>query len=262
MSFITLITDFGLKDGNVGVMKGVIWRIAPAAQFTDLSHDISPQNVAEAALVLSRAVRFFPAGTIHLVVVDPGVGTARRPIAARLAEQYFVVPDNGVLTPLLERAEQAGDLIQIVHLDKPQYWLPVVSHVFHGRDIFAPCAAALAAGVPLESLGTSITDPVRLDLPQPQATPGGWKGQVIHVDHFGNISTNLTDTHLGEAPGATIRLGGVNIHGMIKTFGERPVGALVALYGSNGNLIISVVNGNAAQQLGVQIGDVVEAIKG
>jgi S-adenosylmethionine hydrolase len=262
MSFITLMTDFGLKDGNVGVMKGVIWRIAPGARFADLSHNISPQNVPEAALVLSRAVRFFPPGAIHLVVVDPGVGTARRPIAARLGEHYFVVPDNGVLTPLLERAEGAGDPIQIVHLDKPQYWLPEVSHVFHGRDIFAPCAGHLAAGVPLESLGTPITDPVRLNLPQPQAIPGGWKGQVIHVDHFGNISTNILDTHLGEAPGATIRLGGVNIHGMIKTFGERPVGALVALYGSNGNLIISVVNGNAAQQLGVQIGDQVEAITG
>jgi S-adenosylmethionine hydrolase len=262
MAFITLITDFGLKDGNVGVMKGVIWRIAPQVQFADLSHNIPPQNVPEAALVLSRAVRFFPAGSIHLVVVDPGVGTARRPIAAQLGEQYFVLPDNGVLTPLLEVAEKEGNPIKVVHLDKPHYWLPLVSHVFHGRDIFAPCAAHLAAGVPLEELGTPIHDPLRLDLPQPEATQYGWRGQVIHIDHFGNLSTNILQAQLGEAPGATIRLRGVNIHGMVNTFGERPVGELVALYGSNGNLIVSVVNGDAAQRLGAQVGDVIEVLTG
>jgi len=258
MPVITLTTDFGLKDGNAGVMKGVIWNIAPQVQFADLSNQISPQNIAEAALVLGRAAPFFPSGSIHLVVVDPGVGTQRRPIAALVGEQYVVAPDNGVITPLLERAESEIKTIQIVHLNKPQYWLPVVSHVFHGRDIFAPVAGHLAAGVSLEELGTPIHDPVRLELPQPKATPNGWRGEIIHIDHFGNIASNIMRSHLGESPAATIRICGVNIGGMVKTFGERQAGELIALYGSSGNLIVSVVNGNAAQRVDAHPGDPVE----
>jgi len=260
-SFITLMTDFGIKDGNVGVMKGVIWSIAPQAQITDLSHTIGPQNIREAALILARSAPYFPPGTIHVVVVDPGVGTDRRHIAARLGSQYFVCPDNGVLTLLLERAEAEGWPEEIVHTNKPEYWLAEVSHVFHGRDVFSPVAAHLANGVPLRELGTPIHDPVRLSLAQPQHTPSGWRGEVIHIDHFGNISTNIRKEHLGEPPAdIEMRLCGVNIYGMVRTFGERPVGELVALYGSTGNLIVSVVNGNAAQRLNAKVGDLVEVL--
>lgn len=260
-SFITLMTDFGIKDGNVGVMKGVIWGIAPQAQIADLSHTIGPQNIREAALILARSAPYFPPGTIHIIVVDPGVGTDRRHIAARLGSQYFVCPDNGLLTPLLERAEAEGWPVEIVHTNKPEYWLAEVSHVFHGRDVFSPVAAHLANGVPLRELGTPIHDPVRLSLPQPQRTPSGWRGEVIHIDHFGNISTNIRKEHLGEPPpGIDVRLCGVNIHGMVRTFGERPVGELVALYGSTGNLIVSVVNGNAAQRLEAKVEDPVEVV--
>lgn len=261
MSFISLMTDFGLKDGNVGVMKGVIWRFDPQAQIADLSHLISPQNVAEAALILNRQATFFPAGTIHLVVVDPGVGTTRRPIAARLGPYFFVGPDNGVLTRLLERAESEGWPVEIVHLDRPQYWLPEVSHVFHGRDIFAPTAGHLAAGVPLNELGTVIHDPVRLQFPQPERTAQGWRGQVIHADHFGNLTTNIRREQLGEhSPEVRVRLRGVEMHGLAHTFGERPTGELVALYGSSGDLIISVVNGSALETLKADIEDPVEVI--
>ena len=258
LSFISLTTDFGLKDGNVGVMKGVIWGIAPKAQIADLSHQITPQNVPEAALILARSAPYFPAGSIHLVVVDPGVGTERRPIAGRLEEHYFVLPDNGVLTIMLERAEQGQWPVEIVHLDQPQYWLPVVSNVFHGRDIFAPVAGHLAAGVPLGRLGTPIHDPVRLQLPQPERTRHGLRGEVIHLDHFGNISTNIRREHLDEARSVTVSLCGVKIRGLRRTFGENPPGTLIALYGSTGNLIISEVNGNAAQRLGANTGDPVD----
>jgi S-adenosylmethionine hydrolase len=255
---VTLTTDFGLKDGNVGVMKGVIWGIAPQVQIADLSHHISPQNVPEAALIVLRAAPYFPAGSVHVIVVDPGVGTERRPIAARLGMQYYVAPDNGVLTMLLERAEELGEAVEFVHLDKPQYWLKEISHVFHGRDIFAPSGGHLAAGAPLGDLGTPVRDPIRLKLPKPQRSPSGWSGEVIHIDHFGNISTNIRIENMGEVPGATIRLRGTKIQDMVHTFGERAPGTLVALYGSTGNLIISEVNGSAARRIEAEVGDPVE----
>lgn len=260
MSIVTLMTDFGIKDGNVGVMKGVILGLAPDAQIVDLSHTISPQNIREAGLILARSAPYFPSGTIHLIVVDPGVGTARRPVAARLGTQRFVCPDNGLLTLLLERAEQERWPVEIVHLDRPQYWRPDISHVFHGRDIFAPSAGYLASGVSLSMMGTPITDPVRLQLPKPEHRPNGWRGEVIHIDHFGNISTNIRFEQLGEAAGATIRLAGVEIQGMVQTFGDRPVGELISLYGSTGNLLVCVVNGSAAERLKIQLGDPVEVI--
>jgi S-adenosylmethionine hydrolase len=258
MPIVTMLTDFGLKDGNVGVMKGVIWALAPNVQIADLSHLIGPQNVPEAALILLRSAPYFPAGTVHLVVVDPGVGTARRPMAAKIGEHYFVGPDNGVITSWLERAEGQGLTTTFVDLDRPKYWLSEVSHVFHGRDIFAPAAGHLAAGVALEDLGTAITDPVRLQLPQPERTPQGWRGEVIHIDHFGSLASNIYRHHLSGHTVATVRLGGVNIDGMVETFGERPPGELVALFGSTGNLIVSVVNGSAADRLKAHVGDKVE----
>ncbi|MDO9130335.1 MAG: SAM-dependent chlorinase/fluorinase [Anaerolineales bacterium] len=264
MPTLTLTTDFGIKDGNVGVMKGVIWRICPEAQIADLSHTIQPQNVPEAALILFRSAPYFPKDTIHVVVVDPGVGTARRPIAARIGGQYFVCPDNGVLTMTLERAGQEGWPVEIVHLDKPQYWLNEISHVFHGRDIFAPCAAHLASGVPLHALGTPIHDPVKLALPKPQRTENGWRGEVIHVDHFGNVASNIRVEHLGNELShkerIVVRVGGVEIRGLVNTFGERPIGELIALLGSTGNLIVSVVNGSAADRLKVKVGDLFETL--
>jgi S-adenosylmethionine hydrolase len=238
----------------------VIWGIAPHVQIADLSHLIQPQNVREAALILLRSVPYFPAGTVHLMVVDPGVGTARRPMAAQIGTQRYVGPDNGLLTLWLERAEADGSPVEMVLLDRPQYWLPEVSHVFHGRDVFAPSAAHLANGVPLRQLGSPLTDPVRLQLPRPARTRTGWMGEVIHIDHFGNVSTNLRQEQLGEQPDLVLRLCGVEIRGMVRAFGERPVGELVALYGSTGNLIASVVNGSAAERLRARVGDPVEVV--
>jgi S-adenosylmethionine hydrolase len=261
---ISLLTDFGIKDGNVGVMKGVIWGISPNAQITDLSHTVQPQNVREAALILARSAPYFPEKSIHLVVVDPGVGTARRPMAAQIGAQYYVGPDNGTISLLLEKAEQAGWKTEFVRLGKPEFWLSEVSFVFHGRDIFAPVAAHLSMGVPLASLGSPFEDPVRLEFPQPQKIGNGWHGEVIHIDHFGNLSANIRVEHLGDAlknkAEITVRMGGVEIKGLVNTFGERAISELIALIGSTGNLIISVVNGSASERLNAQPGDRVEVI--
>jgi len=258
MRFISLLTDFGLKDGYVGVMKGVIWGIAPQAQIADITHLIQPQNVLEGALALGRAAPFFPAGTVHLTVVDPGVGTQRRPVAARLGEHYFVGPDNGLCTVLVAQARQAGRMVRFVHLDQPGYWLAEVSHVFHGRDIFSPVAAHLVNGLPLEALGSPIDDPHLLNLPGPQRIAQGWRGQVLWVDHFGNLSTNLARHHLSDVQSAVIRVAGRDIHGVVKTFGDRSTGELVALFDSSDALSICIVNGDAAGLLGVQSGEPVE----
>lgn len=260
LSIITLMTDFGMKDGNVGVMKGVIWGIAPRTQIADLSHLISPQNIAEAALILARSAPYFPPGTVHVVVVDPGVGTARRPIAARIGEQIYVLPDNGLLTLVLEKAEREGQTVEMVHLDRHKYRLPEVSHVFHGRDIFAPAAAHLAAGVPLSAMGTGFKNPVRLELPRPQRTPTGWSGQIIHIDHFGNLATNIRVEDLEGVQELLVRLGEAEAPGLVRTFGERPAGDLIALIGSTGSLIVSVVNGSAAEHVGAHVGDEVEVV--
>lgn len=261
MTVISLLTDFGLRDGYVGVMKGVIYGIAPDVHIADISHAIPPQNVHYGALALKRVAPFFPDGTIHVGVVDPGVGTARRPIAGQVGKQYFVAPDNGLATTLIQGARSNRGAVRVVHLDKPEFWLPEISNVFHGRDIFAPSAAHLAAGITLEELGTFIEDYILLDFPQPQRTPeGGWRGQVMEVDFFGNLSTNIERQHVGGMEPLEVRIAGITIREWVNTFGERPVGSLIALYGTADDVVISVVNGNAAKQLGVGLGAEVEVL--
>jgi S-adenosylmethionine hydrolase len=258
MAIITLTTDFGLKDGFVGVMKGVIWEIVPDVHIVDLSHEISPQNVLEGAYIMGRSAPYFPKGTIHVGVIDPGVGTDRRPIAAKLGSQYFVGPDNGLFSFMLARAENNGEEVVIIDTDNPKYWLSEISNVFHGRDIFSPVGAHLAKGVPLEKLGTRIDNPVRLKLLEPEKKGDGWVGQIMHIDHFGNIATNFKHKHLDNMGPVVVQLCGVEIQGLVRTFGERPPGDLIALFGSTGNLVISVVNGNAASRLKAEPGDLVE----
>jgi S-adenosylmethionine hydrolase len=252
------MTDFGTRDGNVGVMKGVIWTIAPETQIADLSHEVDPQHIRQAAFILGRHAFYFPENTVHIVVVDPGVGTERRPIAAQIGPQRFVGPDNGVCTLMLERAEHHRWPVKIVHLNKPEYWLPKVSDIFHGRDIFSPAAAHLAAGVPLEDLGVVIDDPVRISTPQPQRTPQGRLGEVVYIDRFGNIVSNIHRDDLAGLGEVNVTLAGITINGLVRTFGERPPGELIALYSSNDYLLVSVVNGNAAAAIKASVGDAIE----
>jgi S-adenosylmethionine hydrolase len=220
---------------------------------------VAPQNIPEAALILARSAPYFPPGSVHVVVVDPGVGTARRPLAAKIGTQYYVGPDNGTITGLLERAEQENWPLEFVHLTEPRFWLENISYVFHGRDIFSPVAAHLSVGVPLAELGTRILNPVRLNLPKPERKTNGWRGEIIHIDHFGNLASNLRVEHLdlllARPEKLHITLGGIEIQGLVNTFGERPAGELIALFGSTGNLIVSVVNGSAAARLNAKIGD-------
>jgi S-adenosyl-L-methionine hydrolase (adenosine-forming) len=260
LKIITLLTDFGLQDGYPGVMKGVIWGIAPEAQIADLTHFIHPQNVLEGALVLGRSAPYFPTGTIHTAVVDPGVGTQRRPIAAWLGNFYFVGPDNGLFTVLFERAQQQGDKIQIIHLDRPGYWLPEISRVFHGRDIFAPVAAHLANGIPLVELGTPMSNPQVLEIPRPQSTGEGWLGQVVMIDYFGNLATNLERQHLAGIGAVRVRIAGQEIRGLLNTFADAETGQLAAMYGEANDLMIAVNNGSAAQFLDVKVGEPVEVL--
>ena len=260
MRIVTLTTDFGTGDFGVGQMQGVIWKIAPEARVIDLTHDITPQDILQAALVLGRATPYFPDGTVHVVVVDPGVGTPRRAIAAQLGSQYFVGPDNGVFTLMLENGKASGGPIEIVHLDKPQYWLERVTNVFHGRDIFSPVGAHIAADIPLNELGTPITDPIELDLLHCERTPQGWNAKIIYIDSFGNLQVNLTDKDLEGLKDVHIRIGDTEIQGMVRTIGERPEGELVALIDSFNHLCISVVNGSAAEHLGSRVGDPVQVM--
>jgi S-adenosylmethionine hydrolase len=220
-----------------------------------LSHYIEPQNIRQAAFVLDRQALYFPENTIHVVVVDPGVGTRRRPIAAQIGPQRFVGPDNGVFTTAYVRAEREGWPVQIVHTNKPNYWLPHVSDIFHGRDIFSPVAAHWAAGVPLESLGAPIDDPVRISLPRPERTPTGWAGEVVHIDHFGNVISNIHRNDLAQMGNVDVSLCGVTLNGVLRTFGQRSPGELMALYSSNNYLIVSVVNGSGAGRINAKIGD-------
>lgn len=260
MTVITMTTDFGTGDHEAGVLNGVIWHIAPEVKIVALSHDIAPHDIMEAAILLWRSSPYFADGTVHMVVVDPGVGTSRRGIAARLGRQFFVGPDNGLVTLLLERAEESMEEAQFFHLDQSQFWLPEVSNVFHGRDVFAPVAAYLASGVPLSSLGTPISDPIKLDVSKPNRTQKGWQGQVIHIDHFGNLSTNLHASHLKHAKEVIFYIKGEKIAGLVSTFGERPSGTLIALLDSSDSLAISVVNGSAAQYLHASVGDKIEVL--
>ena len=258
MAVISLTTDFGNLNGFVGTMKGVIWSIAPDAQIADISHEIPPQDVRQGAIALWRAVPFFPSGSVHIAVIDPGVGTERRAIGARFGSQFFIAPDNGLLTPLLEDAEAASESIQIVCLDQPQFWLKNVSHTFHGRDIFAPCGAHLAAGVPLSELGTPITDIMRTPLPKPIRIPQGYQAHILLADVFGNLTTDLPAAWVKNAPNVTFTLRGHTLHGLVPSYGHAKPGDLVALEDSEGYIEIAQVNGSAKEALSAQIDDIVE----
>ncbi len=258
MACITLLTDFGAQDVFAGVLRGVILSIAPEAQIVDLTHLIPPQDVRQGAFALARAAPFFPSGTIHLAVVDPGVGTSRRPLAARLGAHYFVGPDNGLITLLVRHAQRRREPCAFVHLERREFWLRDVSRVFHGRDIFAPVAAHLARGVRLEELGPSIEEVRLLEFADPQPIPGGLRGEVTTIDHFGNVITNIEPSHLAGRRVAQVTVNDCQIDGMVGTFGEGAPGVMVALWSSDERLCLAEVNGNAARRTRAHAGDRVE----
>jgi hypothetical protein len=252
------MTDFGFSAA--AVMKGVILGLAPNVTFIDVDHFVAPQNVREGAMILEYGAEYYPDDTIHICVIDPGVGTARRPMAARFGTQIYVGPDNGLITMMVDRARREGWPMAFYHLNQPKYWLPEVSNIFHGRDIFAPVAAHLANGVPFAELGSPLDDPVLLPLPSLERTPDGLRGEITDIDYFGNIATNIRKSDLTGLGGVTVRVREANIVGLVQTFGERPAGELIALINEVGVLSVAVTNGNAGKRLGAQIGDRVEVI--
>ena len=256
---INLMTDFGEKDVFVGVMKGVISGINPSARVIDLTHAVPAFDAVEAAWLLRDAYGFFPSGTVHVVVVDPGVGTSRRIVAARADGHVFLAPDTGILSPVA--AAHAPEAM--VRVENSAYRLPHVSPTFHGRDIFAPAAAHLSLGVPLEELGPAIDSMAPLSLPAPEPTPsGGVRGQVLRFDRFGNLMTNIPVASLGDTAGLTVQFGDWLLHGIQSTFGEVEAGKPTAIAGSSGYVEICVNQGNARDLLGARRGDPVEIAPG
>lgn len=237
---ITLLTDFGTADGYVAEMKGVLLTLAPDAQVVDVTHDIVPQDVDQARLTLARVWRRFPSGTIHVAVVDPGVGTSRRALAVASAEHYFIGPDNGVLSPALVMGGAKA-----VELPVPAR----ASATFHGRDVFAPAAAAIARGEALESLGETVVDPLVRRTPEPRREPDGTiVGEVILLDRFGNAVTNIFGLRAG-----VVEVAG-NAIAIRRTYADVPPGALVAVVGSTGFIEIAVRDGDAGRKLGLKRG--------
>ena len=256
---ITLMTDFGTNDYFVGAMKGVILNINPQAQIVDLTHAIPPQDIHGAAFLINSAYRYFPAGTIHVLVVDPGVGSRRRSIICQTDTAYFVCPDNGLLSYIL-----GDNAHRVVALDNTAYRLSEVSNTFHGRDIFAPAAAHLSRGISLGQFGNAAKHPVRFSIPAPQVTKTTIVGSVIWTDRFGNLITNLTPAMLesyGMESDFVIRAGKTEIYHLNRAYAESEEGEPLAIIGSSGYLEISVNKGNAAQVLRLKRNDVIEIHK-
>lgn len=255
---ITLLTDFGVSDPYVGIMKGVIASINPSARVIDLSHAVEPQDVDAAAFLLARSYSYFPAGTIHVAVVDPGVGGKRPALCVQSGGYFFVGPDNGVLSPACYDAGRP----RIFLLEERKYFLENVSHTFHGRDIFAPVAAHLGAGVAIERLGRRLKTMQRIKRARPRIRIGQTlEGEVVHIDTFGNLITNIAETHLLETFGRSqltrviVACSGHKIEGVRATYAAVRQGTAVAVVGSYGLLEIAVRNGSAAQSLALKRGD-------
>jgi hypothetical protein len=246
MPVITLLTDFGLADSYVAEVKGVLLSRAPGAMLVDVTHQVPPGDVRAGQYLLARAWHRFPPGTVHFAIVDPGVGTARRALAAAAGEHWFVAPDNGLLSFL--------PALRFVSLPIPSGAAPT----FHGRDVFAPAAAALAGGTPLERLGSPVTDAIHVPLPTPHHDGTALMGEVVYVDRFGTLISNIPGPDV--EPGVRIRIGGgTDVGPLRRTFGDVERGTLVAFVGSGGTVEVAVRDGSAARLLGVGVGAEVRA---
>jgi S-adenosylmethionine hydrolase len=252
---ITLTTDFGLSDHFVGVMKGVILGIQPAAQIVDISHGVQPYEIADGAFTIAQAYRYFPKRTIHVVVVDPGVGSARRPLLAEMAGQYFVAPDNGVLSMIFAREPT------VRHITSERFFLHPVSRTFHGRDVFSPVAAHLASGVTPAKFGKRVDDYLKTSFDKPAQTgKHTWTGVILKADHFGNLAANF---HIDQFPSIrthafSLNAGPQAITRLALTFSECAPGELFVIVGSSGYLEVAASQGSAAKALGCGAGSPVE----
>jgi S-adenosylmethionine hydrolase len=253
MSIITLTTDFGAGSPYVAAMKGVILSINPAVTIVDITHEIPAQNVYQAAVVLDDVMERFPAETIHVAVVDPGVGTQRAIVYARIGGQQYLAPDNGLLSRLAARRPPE----KLFSVTESRYWLEKVSATFHGRDIFAPVAARLSLGLDAKKLGLPLEKIAVLDWPEVRIAPQRIDGAVLEIDSFGNVITNITAEMLSGRPTDKRACVVCNIYetwGVYHTYGEQVQGTFCALIGSSGRLELAIVGDNAAARLGLQVG--------
>jgi S-adenosylmethionine hydrolase len=258
---IALLSDFGTRDTYTGTMKGVMLGIAPELELVDLTHDIAPHDVLDGALQLASAYRYFPAGTIFLAVVDPGVGSGRRGLAAEAGDYRFVAPDNGVLTAVLRELPPR----RVVELSERRYARPTVSRTFEGRDRFAPAAAWLAKGTQLSALGRTITDYLRIDIPMPEAAGEMLRGVVLRVDRFGNLVTNIdrrTFEHFTKHGPIAIRAAGTPVARLVSTYAEIAPGEVCALFGGSDHLELAAHAASAADQLGIGRQAAIEIARG
>ena len=254
---ITLTTDFGSGSAYVAAMKGVILSINPAARLIDISHSIPAQDIRQAAIVLAAAAPWFPPDTIHVAVVDPGVGSARRILYARFGDQQFLAPDNGLLSLVARRAAASF----VLGVNDPRYWRDEVSPTFHGRDIFAPVAARLSLGLDPVLLGPAVHDMVELTWPEVKRMANRIEGSVRSIDSFGNLITDITTEMLAGVPtgeATTIRCDEHETSGIFRTYADQPEMTLIALVGSSGFLELAIVGDSAAAMLGVRVGERVE----
>jgi len=257
LSLITLLTDFGDRDYFVASMKGVILTINPAARIIDLSHQIAPHAIREAAYFLKSCYHYFPEGAIHVAVVDPGVGTARRPLLVSTARHFFIAPDNGVLSGMLELETHA----EIRRIENVEYRLASAGSTFDGRDVFAPAAAWLSKGVPAPSFGRPIQDPVRFPKSVPEWRNGELVGRIEYVDRFGNLISNVTAKHLDEVRTVSkrstvrIRIGEHTIEGLVANYEESATDTPCALINSDACLEIALKRASASERLGIGQGD-------
>lgn len=248
---ITLTTDYGTNDHLVGTLKGVILKINPDANIIDITHNVTPYDLLDGALAIGSAYAYFPARTIHVVVVDPGVGTDRRPLLVASETQYFVAPDNGVLSLVYEREES----VLVRHANVEHYYLQPVSKTFHGRDVFAPIAAWLSKGSQAASMGDEITDYKKFAMPKPKPADEGMKGVVLRVDSFGNLITNFRAEDLpassAENGSVQFQVGSQTINKLVETFAKGEAGEIFAYVGSSGFVEFGVNRGSAAKTAGV-----------
>jgi S-adenosylmethionine hydrolase len=248
-TIVTLTSDFGLADGYVASMKAVVLTGCPDARVVDITHEIPPGDVIRGALILEATAPYFPTGTIHLAVVDPGVGSERLGLALASSGHHFVGPDNGLFTPFLDAPGAAA-----YALPEPG---PENSATFHGRDVFAPAAARLAAGADISSLGEPLKDPVRLDWPKAEVTGEEIRGEVIYIDRFGNCVTSIKAGDLETDVSYTVNAVGRDVGPLRKYYAETPPGSPLALINSMGRIEVAVNGGNAAEALGLGLGDAV-----
>ncbi len=257
---ITLTTDFGTNDAYVGTMKGVILGINPNVRLVDLTHAVPPQDIHEAAFTIRAAYPYFPKDTIHTVVVDPGVGSDRQAIVCKIDGAFFVCPDNGVLSYLLQDIDGSPEhRMKAVAVQNPAYHLPEVSNTFHGRDVFAPVAAHLSRGVPLANIGPPVKNLVRFPIPMPEMSGDTITGQIVKIDRFGNAITNISESAIaGGVSGYEINVQGVRLTRLNRAYAGSAIGEPLAIIGSFGLLEIAINGDSAESRLGLKRGDVVE----